>query len=132
MREVFSRQMDQYGGLIAFELKGGLDAGRNLMNSLELATLAVSLGDAETLIQHPASMTHAPYEEDVRRAAGSASDASPRLPEWRAPSTPAHTLSLMPGGSRRGAERWHRGRLPAGGLAGRRPEADDGRAGRSH
>lgn len=68
--DLAKRQMSQFGGLIAFELRGGIDAGRSLMNSLKLATLAVSLGDAETLIQHPASMTHAPYEEDVRRAAG--------------------------------------------------------------
>jgi len=68
--ELAKRQMSQFGGLIAFEVKGGIEAGKALMNSLKLATLAVSLGDAETLIQHPASMTHAPYEEDVRRTAG--------------------------------------------------------------
>ena len=54
--------------MIAFELKGGLEAGRKLMNSLHLATLCVSLGDAETLIEHPASMTHSPYTPEERAA----------------------------------------------------------------
>ncbi len=49
------------GAMIAFTVKGGLEAGRKLMNSVKFASLAVSLGDAETLIQHPASMTHSPY-----------------------------------------------------------------------
>ena len=51
--EIAGRQMSDWGGLIAFELKGGLHAGLRLMNSLKLVTRAVSLGDAETLIQHP-------------------------------------------------------------------------------
>ena len=55
------RQMAQFGGMIAFELAGGIDAGRAMMNKLQLITRAVSLGDAETLIQHPASMTHSTY-----------------------------------------------------------------------
>ena len=58
------------GAMIAFELKGGVEEGRKLMNSVELCTLAVSLGDTETLIQHPASMTHSPYEPEERLAAG--------------------------------------------------------------
>jgi len=52
------RQMRDFGGMIAFELNGGLDAGIRFMNGLELIRRAVSLGDAESLIQHPASMTH--------------------------------------------------------------------------
>lgn len=52
------RQMADFGGMIAFELAGGLDAGVRFMNRLTLIRRAVSLGDAETLIQHPASMTH--------------------------------------------------------------------------
>jgi len=66
--EVARRQMRMYGGMISFELKGGLEAGRRLMNSLKLCTLAVSLGDTRTLISHPASMTHAavPREERLR------------------------------------------------------------------
>ncbi|HHY36303.1 MAG TPA: methionine gamma-lyase [Firmicutes bacterium] len=59
-----------FGGMISFELKGGLEAGKQLMNSLELCSLAVSLGDTETLIQHPASMTHSPYPPEERLKAG--------------------------------------------------------------
>ncbi|MCB1952199.1 MAG: PLP-dependent transferase, partial [Rhodocyclaceae bacterium] len=64
------RQMKQFGGMVAFELKGGLDAGRRFMNGLELVTRAVSLGDAESLAQHPASMTHSTYTPEERAAAG--------------------------------------------------------------
>lgn len=62
------RQMSGFGGIIAFEVKGGVAAGRKLMNSVQLCHLAVSLGDAESLIQHPASMTHAvvPAEDRVK------------------------------------------------------------------
>lgn len=59
-----------FGGMLSFELKGGLEAGKQLMNSLELCSLAVSLGDTETLIQHPASMTHSPYPPEERLKAG--------------------------------------------------------------
>ena len=55
---------------MAFELKGGLDAGRRLLNGLKLARIAVSLGDPETLIQHPASMTHASYSAEDRERYG--------------------------------------------------------------
>ncbi|HLR21008.1 MAG TPA: methionine gamma-lyase [Tissierellaceae bacterium] len=64
------KQMDLPGAMIAFEIKGGLEAGKKLMNSVKLCTLAVSLGDAETLIQHPASMTHSPYTEEERAEGG--------------------------------------------------------------
>lgn len=56
------------GSMIAFEVKGGLEAGRKLMNTVKLASLAVSLGDTETLIEHPASMTHSPYTPEERAA----------------------------------------------------------------
>jgi methionine-gamma-lyase len=64
------RQMKRFGGMMSFELKGGRAAGVALMNALELITLAVSLGDAETLTQHPASMTHSTYSPEERAAAG--------------------------------------------------------------
>ena len=63
-------QMRNFGGMIAFELKGGLVAGRTLMNGLNMIRVAVSLGDAESLIQHPASMTHAPYTAEERALNG--------------------------------------------------------------
>lgn len=66
--ELAQKQMSLPGAMIAFTVKGGCEAGRKLMNSVEFATLAVSLGDAETLIQHPASMTHSPYTPEERAA----------------------------------------------------------------
>ncbi len=64
------RQMRQFGGMIAFELKGGLPAGIAFMDALQLVTRAVSLGDAETLAQHPASMTHSAYTPEERAEHG--------------------------------------------------------------
>ncbi|RZF92699.1 methionine gamma-lyase [Pseudoalteromonas sp. CO302Y] len=63
-------QMKAAGGVIAFEIKGNLEDGKTFINNTQLCTLAVSLGDAETLIQHPASMTHSPYTPEERTAAG--------------------------------------------------------------
>lgn len=68
--EVAKKQMRDYGAMISFEVKGGRAAGSKLVNSLELCTLAVSLGDAETLIEHPASMTHSTYNSEELAAAG--------------------------------------------------------------
>lgn len=59
-----------FGGMITFELTGGFNAGVSLMNSVELCTLAVSLGAVDTLIQHPASMTHSIVDEEIKKAAG--------------------------------------------------------------
>ncbi len=64
------RQMDQPGAMIAFELEGGMEAGRAMMNRLQMIQRAVSLGDAETLIQHPASMTHSVYTPEERAVHG--------------------------------------------------------------
>ncbi len=64
------RQMRGGGGVVSFELAGGLKAGETLMNSLHLCTLAVSLGGVETLIEHPASMTHASMGAAARAQAG--------------------------------------------------------------
>lgn len=68
--EVARRQMRGFGAMIAFELKGGFEAGRRLMDSVKVATLAVSLGGVETLIEHPASMTHAGMAAKDRIEAG--------------------------------------------------------------
>jgi len=64
--EVARRQMTRGGGLVSFELHGGYDAGMAFMNGVDLITRAVSLGDSETLVQHPASMTHAAYTPEER------------------------------------------------------------------
>jgi methionine-gamma-lyase len=68
--DLVRRQMRGFGSMISFELKGGLEAGRILMDHVRLATLAVSLGGVETLIEHPASMTHAAMCPEDRLAAG--------------------------------------------------------------
>jgi len=68
--ELATRQMQRYGGMIAFELKGGMTAGIRFMDSLRLITRAVSLGDAESLAQHPASMTHSTYTPEQRATHG--------------------------------------------------------------
>ena len=64
------RQMTKPGAMIAFELKGGMQAGKDMMNRLQLIGRAVSLGDAESLIQHPASMTHSTYTAQERAEHG--------------------------------------------------------------
>jgi len=63
-------QMDGFGAMICFGVRGGVHAGRTLMNSVELFTLAVSLGGVESLIEHPASMTHASVPKAEREEAG--------------------------------------------------------------
>jgi len=67
---IAKQQMHAFGGMIAFELQGGLEAGAAMMNRVQLATLAVSLGNVDTLIQHPASMTHAAMPREARLQAG--------------------------------------------------------------
>lgn len=64
------KQMRGTGTMISFELKGGLEAGRKLMNNVKMCILAVSLGGVETLIQHPASMTHSKVSATAKAAAG--------------------------------------------------------------
>lgn len=64
------RQMRGFGGMICFELRGGLEAGRRAMNAVELCTLTVSLGEVMTLISHPASMTHSALTPEQRAQAG--------------------------------------------------------------
>ena len=68
--EIAKKQMKAFGGLLTFELKGGLEAGVALMETLKLCALAVSLGEANTLVQHPASMTHWYVEKEARLASG--------------------------------------------------------------
>ncbi len=68
--ELACRQMKGFGSMISFEVKGGLNNGKTVLNNLNLPQLAVSLGGYESLIQHPASMTHANIPENQRIAAG--------------------------------------------------------------
>ena len=68
--KVAKEQMDGYSGMISMELKGGISAGISLMNSLKLCSLAESLGSVETMITHPATMTHADVPKDERLSRG--------------------------------------------------------------
>lgn len=68
--ELAQRQMRRYGGMVAFELKGGKESCEKFLNALRLIACAVSLGDAESLAQHPASMTHSCYSAEERVEAG--------------------------------------------------------------
>ncbi len=68
--ELGLRQHKNFGGMISFELKGGFQAGETMMNNVRFCQLAVSLGGVETLIQHPASMTHASMGKTARENAG--------------------------------------------------------------
>jgi methionine-gamma-lyase len=67
--DLAKEQMSGFGSMISFGLKGGYDTGKFLMDNVHLATLAVSLGGVETLIQHPASMTHAGVSKEDKLAA---------------------------------------------------------------
>jgi methionine-gamma-lyase len=68
--ELAQKQMDGPGAVIAFELRGGVEAGRTLMNNVKLITLAVSLGGIESLVEHPASMTHSKVSADEQLRQG--------------------------------------------------------------
>ncbi|MEB1809434.1 MAG: methionine gamma-lyase [Bacillaceae bacterium] len=68
--EIVKSQMKQAGGMISFLLDGGKETAQRFMNELELIKIAVSLGDAETLIQHPATMTHSVVPEEKREKMG--------------------------------------------------------------
>lgn len=68
--ELGKRQMAGPGSLISFELKGGIEAGKTLMNNIKMILLAVSLGGVESLMSHPASMTHSKMAKEARAACG--------------------------------------------------------------
>lgn len=68
--EIARRQMRGFGGVISFIVKGGRTKAATVADSVRVATLAVSLGATETLIEHPASMTHSPYTEEELEIAG--------------------------------------------------------------
>ena len=69
-REMMARQMSGPGAMIAFGVRGGFEAARTMIDAVRLCTRAVSLGGVETLIEHPASMTHAGMSSEDRAAAG--------------------------------------------------------------
>lgn len=68
--EIAKKQMKRFGGMLSFELKGGLEAGKSFMDRLEMCSLAPTLGDVDTLILHPASMSHVNVAPEERRKYG--------------------------------------------------------------
>jgi methionine-gamma-lyase len=68
--EIAKRQMRDYGGMMSIELNANRDTTAKVINSLKLCTIAVSLGDAETLVEHPASMTHSTYSAEELAQSG--------------------------------------------------------------
>jgi methionine-gamma-lyase len=68
--EVAKKQMKNFGGMLSFELKGGLEAGKKLLRNIQLCQLAVSLGTVDTIIQHPASMSHVGVKKEIREQYG--------------------------------------------------------------
>lgn len=71
---IAKKQMCGFSGMLSFGVTGGLQAGRELMNNVRLCSLAVSLGAVDTLVQHPASMTHANIPKDIREITGITDD----------------------------------------------------------
>jgi len=72
--DLAKEQMKGFGSMICFGLKGGYEAGKKMINNVDLCTLAVSLGGIESLIQHPASMTHASVPKEAQEKAGITDD----------------------------------------------------------
>lgn len=68
--EIAKKQMSNGGGILTFELKGGLDAGRTFLNALEMISMTNNLGDSRTIASHPASTTHSKLSESERAAVG--------------------------------------------------------------
>ena len=66
--EVAKKQMKNGGGIVCFELKGGIDAGRSFLNHLKMLSLTANLGDTRSIASHPASTTHAKLSEAERQA----------------------------------------------------------------
>jgi len=68
--DIAIRQMKKGGGLVTFELKGGFEQGRRLLNSIKMCSLSANLGDTRTIVTHPASTTHAKLTEEARQEVG--------------------------------------------------------------
>jgi O-succinylhomoserine sulfhydrylase len=68
--ELAKAQMKYGGGIIAFQVKGGTDAGRNFLNKIKMCSLSANLGDSRTIATHPASTTHAKLSRAEREAVG--------------------------------------------------------------
>ena len=69
-REIAKRQMRDFGGVVSFEIRGGKKMAQRFLDRVKIITLSVSLGDCESLVEHPASMTHSTYTEKELKMAG--------------------------------------------------------------
>ena len=70
MYEVAKKQMRLGGSVVAFEVKGGIDAGRKFLNAIKMCSLSANLGDTRTIVTHPASTTHSKLSEEDRLEVG--------------------------------------------------------------
>lgn len=68
--EVAKKQMRLGGNIVAFEVKGGIEVGREFLNAIKMCSLSANLGDTRTIVTHPASTTHAKVELEVKASAG--------------------------------------------------------------
>jgi len=68
--EIAKQQMKLGGNIVAFEIKGGIDAGRTFLNNIKLCSLSANLGDTRTIVTHPASTTHSSLAEEDRLEVG--------------------------------------------------------------
>ncbi len=68
--QIAKKQMKNGGGIVCFELKGGIESGRKFLNALQMLSLSANLGDTRSIASHPASTTHAKLSEDERKAVG--------------------------------------------------------------
>jgi O-succinylhomoserine sulfhydrylase len=68
--DIAKKQMKLGGGVLCFEIKGGVEAGRKFLNSLELLSVTANLGDSRSIASHPASTTHSKLSDDERAAVG--------------------------------------------------------------
>ena len=68
--EIAKKQMTNGGGLLTFELKGGVDSGRKFLNALQMISMTNNLGDSRSIASHPASTTHSKLTEEERLAVG--------------------------------------------------------------
>ncbi len=68
--EVAKKQMKLGGNIVAFEVKGGIEAGRNFLNQIKMCSLSANLGDTRTIVTHPASTTHSKLSEEERNEVG--------------------------------------------------------------
>jgi O-succinylhomoserine sulfhydrylase len=68
--DIAKKQMKQGGNIVAFEIKGGIEAGRKFLNSIKMCSLSANLGDTKTIVTHPASTTHSKLSEEDRLEVG--------------------------------------------------------------